>query len=106
MQVLAWYLLAAVGEISGCFAFWAVVRGGKSAWWLAPGILALLIFALALARVEVAHAGRTFAAYGGIYVTASLGWLWLVEGISLDRWDICGGLLCLAGTALIAFGPR
>lgn len=106
MQVLGWYALAALGEIGGCFAFWAVVRGGRSAWWLLAGALALGMFALALTRVDVSHAGRTFAAYGGIYVAASLGWLRLVEGVPLDRWDIGGGLLCLAGTALIAFGPR
>lgn len=106
MQIFGWYALAALGELGGCFAFWAVVRGGKSAWWLPTGVAALCIFALALTRVDVSLAGRAFAAYGGLYIIASLGWLRVVEGIQPDRWDVAGGLVCLMGAALLAFGPR
>jgi small multidrug resistance family-3 protein len=102
----AWFLLAALAEIAGCFAFWAVLRLGRSVWWLLPGLVALAVFALALTRVEAAFAGRAFAAYGGIYIAASLGWLWLVEGARPDRWDLAGGAICLAGAAVILWGPR
>ena len=51
-------------------------------------------------------AGRTFAAYGGIYIVASLGWLWAVEGVRPDRWDLSGLVACLVGAALILYGPR
>lgn len=100
------YVLAAVAEIAGCFAVWQVVRLGRSAWWLVPGIVALVAFAWLLARVEVEFAGRAYAAYGGIYVATALAWLWLVEGRIPDRWDVTGTALCLAGTAVILFGPR
>jgi len=73
------YPLAALAEIAGCFAFWAWFRMDRSAWWLLPGVLALVLFAYLLARIEADAAGRAFAAYGGVYITASLGWLWLVE---------------------------
>ncbi|WP_423140827.1 YnfA family protein [Parablastomonas sp. CN1-191] len=105
LATLGWYLLAAVGEIAGCFAFWTVLRLNKSGAWLAPGILALILFAVALTRVESEAAGRTFAAYGGIYIVASLFWLRFVEGVSPDRWDLTGGAICLAGAALIIWGP-
>jgi small multidrug resistance family-3 protein len=47
-----------------------------------------------------------YAAYGGVYIVASLLWLWLAEGAKPDRWDLIGAAICLAGTALILFGPR
>lgn len=100
------YILAAFAEIAGCFAFWAWARGEKPAWWLAPGIAALVVFALLLTRIDTAHAGRAFAAYGGVYIAASLMWLWLVEGARPDRWDLLGGAVCLAGAAIILWGPR
>jgi hypothetical protein len=39
------------------------------------GIASLVGFALALTRVDSAFAGRAYAAYGGIYIAASLAWL-------------------------------
>jgi small multidrug resistance family-3 protein len=102
----ALYLLAALAEIAGCFAFWAVLRLGRSAWWLVPGVASLIVFAWALTRVDSAFAGRAFAAYGGVYIAASLGWMWLVEGARPDRWDVAGAALGLGGAAVILFGPR
>ena len=106
MRTLLFYLVAALGEIGGCFTFWMWWRLGRSPWWLAPGMVALALFAWALANVESAVAGRVFAAYGGIYITASLGWLWLVEDVQPDRWDVAGVMLCLLGSAVILYGPR
>ncbi|BBK41398.1 UPF0060 membrane protein [Allostella vacuolata] len=100
------YLGAALAEIAGCFAFWAWLRLGHSAWWLVPGTLSLFLFAWLLTLVDAAAAGRAFAAYGGVYIAASLGWLWLVEGIRPDRWDATGAGLCLAGALVILLGPR
>jgi small multidrug resistance family-3 protein len=100
------YLLAAFAEIAGCFAFWAVLRLGRSAWWLVPGVLSLVLFAWLLTRVDAAFAGRAFAAYGGVYIAASLAWMWAVEGARPDRFDLIGAALCLGGAAVILFGPR
>ena len=76
MRTVGWYILAALGEIGGCFAFWAWLRLGRSALWTLPGILSLALFAIALTRVDVPAAGRAFAAYGGVYIVASILWLW------------------------------
>lgn len=100
------FAAAAIAEIAGCFAFWAWLRLGKSALWLAPGLVALAFFAWALAQVGTEHAGRAYAAYGGVYILASIGWLWAVEGQRPDRWDMTGVALCLAGAAVILLGPR
>lgn len=100
------YIGAALAEIAGCFAFWAWLRLDKSAWWLAPGVVSLMLFAYLLTLVDSPAAGRAYAAYGGIYIIASLGWLWMVEGVRPDRWDVSGAALCLAGAVLILAGPR
>nr|WP_281721763.1 YnfA family protein [Nitrosomonas nitrosa] len=106
MTLYAVYAGAALSEIAGCFAFWAWLRLGKSAWWCLPGIASLALFAYLLTLAEVEAAGRTYAAYGGIYILASLVWLWTVEGLRPDRWDIAGALMSVIGATIIIFGPR
>ena len=103
---IALYLCAAIAEIGGCFAFWSWWRLGKPILWLIPGVALLIAFAWLLALSDTNAAGRVFAAYGGVYIAASLLWLWLVEGMRPDRWDLAGAALCLAGAAVIVFGPR
>jgi len=106
MKTYILFSIAALAEIAGCFAFWAWWRLDRPLWWLAPGMVSLAIFAGVLALVPSEAAGRTYAAYGGIYIVASILWLWLVEGRLPDRWDIGGGLICVAGASVILFGPR
>ena len=106
MPTIAAYLGAALFEIAGCFAFWGWFRLGKPLWWLAPGLVSLALFAWLLTLVESEAAGRAFAAYGGIYIAASLLWLWAVEGLRPDRWDITRGMICLQGAPIIIAAPR
>ena len=103
-SALALYVLAAFFELSGSFALWSVFRSGKSMLWLIPGMLALFAFAAILTRVDMSVAGRTYAAYGGIYVLGSMLWLWLIEGQMPDRLDIAGTVLIVAGTIVILLG--
>lgn len=106
MITIAAYAGAAVAEIAGCFAFWTWLRQGASTLWLLPGLLSLAAFAWLLSFADVAAAGRAYAAYGGVYIIASLGWLWLVEGVKPDRWDALGAAVCLLGAGIILFAPR
>ena len=100
------YVGAAIAEIGGCYAFWAWLRLGKPAWWIVPGTASLILFAYLLTLIPVEAAGRAYAAYGGIYIIASIFWLRAVEDVRPDRWDLIGGIVCLAGAAIILFGPR
>lgn len=102
--MLAVYVGAAVFEIAGSFALWAVLRLGKSAWWLVPGAVSLMLFAFLLTRIDVAFAGRAYAAYGGIYIAASLAWLWLSEAQRPNAWDLTGAGLSVAGALVILLG--
>ncbi len=106
MKTALAYLGAAIAEIAGCFAFWAWLRLGQSVWWVLPGILSLVLFAYLLTLIDAAAAGRAYAAYGGVYIVSSLIWLWLIEGLRPDRWDVTGAALCLAGATVIIAGPR
>lgn len=100
------YPIAALAEIGGCFAFWAWLRLGQSVWWSAPGLACLAVFAWLLTLVDSSFAGRAYAAYGGVYIAASLLWLWAVEGAPPDRWDLLGAAVALAGAAIIIAAPR
>ncbi|WP_322978618.1 YnfA family protein [Pseudomonas sp. C11] len=100
------FLLAALFEIGGCYAFWMWLRLDRSALWILPGLLSLTLFALILTRVEASFAGRAYAAYGGVYIVASLVWLALIERTRPLLSDWLGAALCLAGSAVILFGSR
>lgn len=106
MQTFVAYLGAALAEIGGCFAFWAWLRLDRSPLWLVPGMASLALFAYLLTLVDSEAAGRAYAAYGGVYITASLAWLWFIEGARPDRWDVIGASICLLGAGVIVLGPR
>ncbi len=100
------FAVAAVCEIAGCYTAWMWLRLGRSPLWLAPGVISLIAFAMALTRVEAPFAGRAFAAYGGIYIVSSLAWARVVEGRKPDFADLAGAGLCLAGAVIILLGRR
>jgi small multidrug resistance family-3 protein len=99
------FVLTAVAEILGCYLPYLWLRRGQSAWLLLPAALSLTAFAWLLTLHPFA-AGRIYAAYGGVYVTVALLWLWLVDGVYPDKWDLIGATVALAGMAIIAFAPR
>ncbi|TXH35016.1 MAG: YnfA family protein [Rhodospirillaceae bacterium] len=106
MTTITAYIIAAFAEIGGCFSFWSWLKFGKPAWWIVPGMALLALFAYALTWVDSAAAGRAYAAYGGIYILASLVWMMTVEGMRPDRFDLIGVALCLIGAGIIIFAPR
>ena len=103
---LGLYAAAALAEIAGCFAFWVWWRQGASSWCLLPGMASLAAFAWLLALTPADAAGRSYAAYGGIYILASLLWLWAVEGQAPRATDGLGAALALAGAGVILWGAR
>jgi small multidrug resistance family-3 protein len=71
-----------------------------------PGIASLAALAWLLTFVDASAAGRAYAGYGGVYIAASLVWLWAVEGTRPDRWDVIGAAVCLSGATIILLGRR
>lgn len=105
LRTIGLFVVTAVAEILGCYLPLLWLRRGRSAWLLVPAAISLASFAWLLTLHPFAS-GRVYAAYGGIYVTVALFWLWLVDGISPDRWDLAGAIVTLAGMSIIAFAPR
>ena len=98
------FAITAIAEIVGCYFMWLVFRQDKSDWLFLPAIASLLLFAWLLTLHPTA-AGRTYAAYGGMYIVIALVWLRVVEGVELTRWDLAGAIVALIGMAIIAFQP-
>lgn len=102
LSAIGLFVVTALAEIFGCYTFDLCLTLKKSPLWLVPGVASLALFAWLL-PLHPSAAGRTYAAYGGIYIAASLVWLKLVDGQSPDRWDVLGALVCLVGAAIILF---
>lgn len=101
------FIAAAFFEIAGCFAFWVWLRRGASPLVALLGVVSLVAFAVALTRVDSVFAGRAYAAYGGIYIAASLVWLWLAEGQRPNLTDVIGAAIAVAGALIIiGFAPK
>lgn len=101
----ALFALTAVAEIAGCYLPWLVLKGGRSPWLLLPAAVSLALFAWLL-TLHPSAAGRTYAAYGGVYIAVALAWLRVVDGVPLTRWDVAGAAIALVGMAVIALQPR
>ena len=106
LRITGLLVLTASAEIFGCYTVYHWLRAAGSWWWLLPGAMSLGLFAWLLTLHPSGSAGRTYAAYGGVYVVTAIGWQYLVEGQRPDRWDILGAALCLVGMATIMLGPR
>ncbi len=105
IQTLLLFVVTALAEIVGCWLPWLWLRRDGSAWLLLPAAASLALFAWLLTLHPTAS-GRIYAAYGGVYVSVALCWLWAVDGIRPTRWDVAGVALCLAGMAVIMYGAR
>jgi small multidrug resistance family-3 protein len=104
---IAVFATAAFLEIAGCFAFWAWLRRGASPFVALLGITSLIGFAAILTRADMAFAGRAYAAYGGIYIAASLTWLWAVEGQRPQVADLVGaGIAIIGSLVIVGFAAR
>jgi small multidrug resistance family-3 protein len=101
------FACAAVLELTGCFMFWLWLRDGRTRLVGIIGVISLVGFALALTRVDSVFAGRAYAEYGGIYIAASLGWLWVVEKQRSTATDLVGATVAVLGPLIvIGFAAR
>jgi small multidrug resistance family-3 protein len=102
---LALFVLAGLCEVGGGYLVWNWWRNGAS-WLLGlAGALVLVLYGI-VPTYQATHFGRVYAAYGGVFVVLSLAWGWAVDGIRPDRFDVAGGMICLAGVAVIMYSPR
>jgi small multidrug resistance family-3 protein len=102
---LGLYLVTAVAEIVGCYLILLFTHKPGRLWTLPLAVVSLALFGWLL-TLHPSASGRVYAAYGGVYIATALLWLWCVDGVRPDRWDVIGGLTCLVGMLVIYFGPR
>jgi small multidrug resistance family-3 protein len=105
LKTTSLFAITALAEILGCYLPYLWLQKSKSAWLLVPAAISLAVFSFLL-TLHPAASGRVYAAYGGVYVTMAVVWLWLVDGIRPSGWDVAGAGLCLAGMATIALAPN
>ena len=105
LKSLLLFVVAGLFEIGGGYLVWLWLRDGRGLLLGALGGLGLFLYGV-IPTLQPAEFGRVYAAYGGMFVALSILWGWLVDGQRPDRFDIAGGLVCLAGVAIIMYWPR
>lgn len=105
LKALGLFVVTALAEIVGCYLPYLWLKQGRSVWLLVPAALSLAAFAWLL-TLHPQASGRIYAAYGGVYISVALVWLWAVDGIRPAPTDWIGVGLCLLGMAVIMAGPR
>ncbi len=99
------FILTACAKILGCYLPYLWLKENRSAWLLIPAAGSLAAFAWLLS-LHPGAAARTYAAYGGVYITVALVWLWMVESQRPNRWDIIGATVSLIGMSIIILGNQ
>jgi small multidrug resistance family-3 protein len=100
LRTVLLFVLTALAEIIGCYLPYLWLKEGKSAWLLLPSAASLALFAWLL-TLHPGAAARTYAAYGGVYISVALLWLWLIESQRPSRWDVIGVIVSLIGMSII-----
>jgi small multidrug resistance family-3 protein len=99
------FVMTAIAEILGCYLPFLWLKGRTPIWVLMPAAVSLALFVWLL-TLHPTNAGRTYAAYGGVYIATALLWLWLVDGVRPHVWDVVGAALAIVGMSVIMFAPR
>jgi small multidrug resistance family-3 protein len=102
----ALFVLAGLCEIGGGYLVWGWMREHKPLQSALVGGLILAAYGVVAALQPISEFGRTYAAYGGIFITLALAWGFLVDGFRPNRWDLLGALICVVGVVVMVAPPR
>ncbi len=105
LKTFGLFIITALAEIIGCYLPYLWLNKDKSAWLLLPAVISLGMFAWLL-TLHPHAAGRVYAAYGGVYISVALMWLWAVDSVKPTITDFVGVGICLVGMTIIMFGPK
>jgi len=105
LKSISYFILAGIFEIGGGYLIWLWLREGKGVWYAVLGAIILAIYGI-IPTLQPANFGRVYAAYGGVFVVLSILWGWGVDRVVPDKFDLVGGLVCLAGVIIIMYWPR
>jgi small multidrug resistance family-3 protein len=103
LKTLALFVITAMAEIVGCYLPYLWLKKSGPVWLLIPALVSLALFAWLLTLHPTAS-GRTYAAYGGVYVAVAMAWLWKVDRVPVTVWDFAGAAMTVVGTGIIVWG--
>jgi small multidrug resistance family-3 protein len=104
-KTLGLFVLTALAEILGCYPPYLWLKKQGSVWLLVPAACSLALFAWLLSLHPTA-AGRVYGAYGGVYISVAILWLWLIDSVRPTVWNVIGVAVSLLGTVIIMFSPH
>ena len=99
------FVVPGLGEIGGEYLVWLWFREGRPLGYGIAGAAILILYGI-IPTFQLAHFGRVYAAYGGMFIVLSLLWGWAMDGMRPDRFDTIGAILCLIGMVVIMYTPR
>ena len=105
LKTIGLFAVTALAEIVGCYLPYLWLKQGYTPWLLVPSALSLALFVWLL-TLHPHAAGRVYAAYGGVYVSVALMWLWAVDSVRPSLTDWVGVVICLTGMGIIIIGAR
>lgn len=105
LRTLILFLLTATAEIVGCYLPLLWLNKNGSVFLLIPAVLSLSTFVWLL-TLHPQESGRVYAAYGAVYVSVALIWLWAVDSVRPTVTDFAGVVIVLVGMTVIMFGHR
>ena len=106
VKVAALFVISGLAEIGGGWLVWNAVRAGKPWWWALIGSAVLVAYGFIPTLQPLSDFGRLYAVYGGIFIVMSYMWGIRFDGMRVDRGDVIGSLIALAGVLIALFWPR
>jgi small multidrug resistance family-3 protein len=104
-KTLGSFVLTAVADIVGCSRPYVWLKKHGSVWLRVPAPCCLTLCAWLLSFHPTA-AGRVSAAYGSVYISGAMLWLWLRDAVRPTLWDGIGVAVSLLGMAIMMLSAR
>ena len=102
---LVLFFAAALLEIGGGYLVWQWLREKKGILLGLTGGIILFVYGI-IPTLQPSNFGRTYAAYGGIFIISSIAWGMIVDKKKPDRFEIIGSLVAVCGAIIIFYTPR
>ena len=104
-QSILLFFLAGLCEIGGGYLVWLWLREDFS--WILGAVGGFVLFLYAIVPTfQKSHFHRVYAAYGRIFVIASIIWGYWVDKKKPDRFELIGSVIVLVGVAVMFYFPR
>jgi small multidrug resistance family-3 protein len=99
------FFAAALLEIGGGYLVWQWLREKRGILVGLIGGIILFVYGI-IPTLQPSHFGRTYAAYGGVFIISSILWGMFVDKKKPDRFEIMGSLVAICGAIIIFYTPR